>query len=159
MWVLWHNNNCQRGKEKNKAPHHNRPNGRERLVIMANTVTYAAALDSIIAFATDNGFDNQEVLDKLKNLRAQKETKSKVGQKSQARKDNEKLANAIVDAMVKADVTEVRAAWVKDNVDGINTTPKATAVLKVAIDMGILEKNIVQKSATRSELSYTLPTE
>jgi hypothetical protein len=126
---------------------------------MANTVTYAAALDSIIAFATDNGFDNQEVLDKLKNLRAQKETKSKAGQKSQARKDNEKLANAIVDAMVKADVTEVRAAWVKDNVDGIDTTPKATAVLKVAIEMGILEKNIVQKSATRSELSYTLPTE
>lgn len=126
---------------------------------MANAITYAAALDSIITFATNNGFDNQEVIDKLKTLRSQKETKSKAGQKSQAREDNEKLANTIVEAMIKANVNEVRAAWVKDNVDGINTTPKATAVLKVAIDMGILEKNIVQKSATRSELSYTLPIE
>jgi hypothetical protein len=124
---------------------------------MASNVTYVSALTTIIEFAKTNNFDNTEVLEKLEKLRDQKATRNNTGRKSPARKENEILAKAIVEKMIAKDAAEIRAAWVRDNVDGINTIPKATAVLNVAIDMGLIEKTVIAKSATRNECVYSLP--
>lgn len=131
----------------------------ERLVTMANTLTYAVALDIIMAFAKEHDFDNEEVMNKLTTLRNQKATKAGAGKKSDARKKNEVLAQSVIDTMLAKDASEIRAGWVKDNVDGINTPAKATAVLNVAVDMGLLTRNVIAKSATRNEYVYTIPTE
>ena len=148
------NNNCQGAKRK--APIQNRPHGRGRLVIMANTVTYAVALKSAIDFLKSNGYDNEDVIAKLEKLASQKATKSNTGKKSPARAKNEELAQILVQTMRDANVDEIRAAWVRDNVEGINTVPKAVAVLNVANDMGLLITEKRAKSATRNELIYKL---
>ena len=120
------------------------------------TTTYYTALSTILEFAKANGFDNEEVIEKVTRLRDQKATKSKTGQKSKTRGANEKLAVNIVSAMREHGVSEVKAAWVRDNVDGINTPAKAVAVLNAGMDTGIFSTRRVAKSATRSELVYIL---
>jgi hypothetical protein len=125
---------------------------------MASNITYASALTTIIEFAAENGFDNQDVMDKLITLRDQKAT-TKKGRKSDAREENERLAQEVANAMQHQNLTEIRATWVRDNIVGVNTVPKATAVLAVAVDMGLLNKIVVNKSATRNELVYVIPTE
>ena len=120
------------------------------------TTTYYTALSTILEFAKANGFDNEEVIEKVTKLRDQKATKSKTGQKSKTRGANEKLAVNIVSAMREHSVDEVKAAWVRDNVDGINTPAKAVAVLNAGMDAGLFATRRVEKSATRSELVYIL---
>lgn len=120
------------------------------------TTTYYTALSTILEFAKANGFDNEEVIEKVTRLRDQKATKSKTGQKSKTRRANEVLAKNIVATMHEHGVSEVKAAWVRDNVDGINTPAKAVAVLNAGMDAGIFSTRRVAKSATRSELVYIL---
>ena len=123
---------------------------------MATTITYFTALTTAIDFLNEHDFDNQEVIDKLTTLRNQKATKTKSGKKSEARTKNEELAHNVADAIHNSDEDEVRAVWVRDHVDGIATTAKAVAVLNVGVDLGILKNRKVEKSATRSELLYSV---
>jgi len=123
---------------------------------MATTMTYANALTTIKAFAIDNGFDNKEVIEKIDKLIAQKATKTNNGKKSRARVNNEQLANVLVKLMQDKGVNEIRAAWVRENLDGVSTSPKAVAVLNAATDLGLLHKHTVKKSETRNEFVFTL---
>jgi len=123
-----------------------------------NKTTYLSALNTIKAFAVNNGFEDAEVLAKIDALIAQKSPKGKTGEKSPTRKANENLARDIIAAMERANADDIEAAWVKDNVDGINSPAKAVAVLNVANDMGLLVCKRVEVSATRSKLVYSLPT-
>ena len=126
---------------------------------MATKVTYLSALTTIKQFATDNGFDDADVLAKIDALIAQKSPKGNNGKKSPVRKANENLARDIIAAMKSHNADDIEAAWVKNNVDGINSPAKAVAVLNVANDMGLLVCKRVEVSATRSKLVYSLPTE
>ena len=56
--------------------------------------------------------------------------------------------------MARHNVTTINNKWVRDNINGVNTAARATAVLKVAVDLGYLTSEVIQKSATRSELTY-----
>ena len=121
---------------------------------MATTTTYAVAIATAIKFMEDNGFDNKEVMDKLRKLHDQKSPKGNKGEKSQARKANEVLAQTIVNVMREKNADGIRVSWVRDNIDGINSPAKAVAVLNVATDMGLLTRETVKKSETRSEFVY-----
>lgn len=121
---------------------------------MATTTTYAVAIATAIKFMEDNGFDNKDVMDKLRKLHDQKLPKGNKGEKSQARKANEVLAQTIVDVMREKNADGIRVSWVRDNIDGINSPAKAVAVLNVATDMGLLTRETVKKSETRSEFVY-----
>ena len=123
---------------------------------MATTTTYASALLTAIKFMEDNGFDNKEVMDKLQKLYAQKSPKGNKGEKSQARKDNEKFAKTLVDTMREKDADSIRVGWVRDNIEGVNSPAKAVAVLNVAVELGLVTRETVKKSATRSEFVYHL---
>ena len=123
-----------------------------------NKTTYLSALNTIKAFAVDNGFEDADVLAKIDTLIAQKSPKGNKGEKSKARKDNEVFARALIAAMESHNVNDIEAAWVKNNIDGINSPAKAVAVLNVANDMGLLVCKRVEVSATRSKLVYSLPT-
>ena len=120
------------------------------------TITYFTALTTAIDFLKSNNFNNDEVIEKLTILRNQKATKAKNGKKSEARTKNEELAKNVADAIRNSDESEVRAVWVRDHVDGIATPAKAVAVLNVGVDLGILKSRKVEKSATRSELLYSV---
>ena len=119
-----------------------------------NKTTYAVALATAIKFMEDHDYDNKEVMDKLQQLYVQKSPKGNKGEKSKARKDNEVLAQNIVDVMREKDADGIRVSWVRDNIDGINSPAKAVAVLNVATDMGLLVRETVKKSETRSEFVY-----
>lgn len=123
---------------------------------MATTITYATALSTIIDFAKANGFEDTEVLAKVEKLRDQKATHKTNGGKSKARQDNELLAQQVADAIRANSLDEVRASWVREHVNGINTVPKAVAVLNAGVDAGILKSRVVAKSATRNELLYSV---
>lgn len=122
---------------------------------MAAKLTYFAALESAIAFLKASDFD-AEVIERLETLKAQKATKSTAGKKSKARVENEKLAQLLIDTMRAENVTEIRAAWVRENIPNVNTSPKAVAVLNAATDLGLLKKSVVEKSPTRREFVFTL---
>lgn len=120
------------------------------------TITYVSALTSVLNFAKDNGFDNEEVIAKVQKLIDQKGKGKTPNGKSQARKANEKLAEALVDTMRNRNLSTFNNKLVREYVEGINTAAKATAVLNVAVDMGLVERQIVAKSATRNKIVYTL---
>lgn len=123
---------------------------------MANTVTYATALTTMRDFAIANGFDNTEVIDKINALVAQKSKTNANKGKTEARKKNEVAAQNIIDVMNAQNVNEIDNKWVRDNIADINSPARATAVLNVAVDMGLLNRNIITKSATRNTCTYTL---
>lgn len=119
-------------------------------------VTYASALNTIIAFATDNGFDNEEVMEKLRKLAAQKATNNgTMGRKSKARRDNEIAARKVRDIMLTKNATDVTAKWVVENYPTALTMPKCIAILNAGDDEGILIKRKVDVSATRSQYLYS----
>lgn len=120
------------------------------------TITYAASLTSLKNYAVEHGFNDKAVLAKIDKLIAQKATKSTSGKKTQARIANERLANELVQLMNQKGVKEIRAAWVRENLYGVATGPKAVAILNAATDMGLLNKHTVEKSATRKEFVFTL---
>lgn len=120
------------------------------------TITYVSALTSVLNFAKDNGFDNEEVITKVQKLIDQKGKGKTPNGKSQARKANEKLAEVLADTMRSHNLFTFDNKHVREYVEGINTAAKATAVLNVAVDMGLVERQIVAKSATRNEIMYTL---
>jgi len=121
---------------------------------MATTTTYASALFTAIKFMESKGFDNKEVMDKLQKLYDQKSPKGNKGEKSQARKDNEKFAQTLADTMREKDADGIRVGWVRDNIEGVNSPAKAVAVLNVAVELGLVTRETVKKSATRSEFVY-----
>lgn len=122
---------------------------------MASKITYFAALESAISFLKANDFD-PEVVERLETLKAQKATKTNTGTKSKARVENERLAHQLIDAMRAENVTEIRAAWVREHLEGVNTAPKAVAVLNAATDLNLLTKSVVAKTPTRNEFVFTL---
>ena len=123
---------------------------------MANTITYAQALTTIRDFATENGFDNKEVLDKVNKLIEQKTKVRANAGKSKARKANEIAAQQIVDIMKEKGLQYIDNKWVRDNIDGVNSAARATAVLNVATDMNLLHMNVIARSASRNTFTFTL---
>ena len=123
---------------------------------MANTITYANALATIRDFAVENGFDNDEVVEKINKLIEQKTKTTANTGKSKARKDNEETVKAVVNLMREVGATEIDNKWLRDNVEGINSPARATAVFNAGVDMGMFNRNVHQKSATRNTLTYTL---
>jgi len=124
---------------------------------MATTkITYASALDTIKAFALEHGFDNVEVIEKIDTLIAQKSKTSANKKESDAHKEAVERANELVSIMREKGVTTIDNKFVRDNVMFVDSAPKATSVLKAAVELGYLKKEVVQKSATRSVLSFTL---
>ena len=124
---------------------------------MANTITYATALTTIIDFAKANGFEDADALAKVEKLRDQKATRKGVNGKSDARKANEETAREVADKMRALGIDTIRAAWVRENIANVNTVPKAVAILNAATEEGILVAEKVEKSKTRNELVYHLP--
>lgn len=121
---------------------------------MATTTTYAVALTTIRDFAKANGFDNEEVIEKIDKLIAQKtKTRANTG-KSEARKANERMAHDIVNVMEFGNIEVIDNKWVRDNIDGVNSPARATAVLNVATDMGLLKRNVIAKSASRNTFEF-----
>ena len=121
---------------------------------MAANITYVSALTNVLNFARDNGYANTDELEKVQKLIDQK-SKGKTNEgKSDARKANEAIADTIPSKMEQLGVTTINNKWVRDNINDVNTAARATAVLKVAVDLGYLTSEVIQKSATRSELTY-----
>ena len=121
---------------------------------MATTITYASALTTIKTYAVEHGFDNTEVIEKIDKLILQKsKSKTNTG-KSQARKANESMAQTIIEVMTANDVNVIDNKWVRDNIDGVNSAARATAVLNVATDMGLLTRNVIRKSASRNTFEF-----
>lgn len=122
---------------------------------MATTTTYASALTTMRTFAINHGFNDADVLAKIDKLIAQKASK-RTDAKSKVRLANEGLANELVKLVRAANVDKFTNAWVRDNMNDVATAAKATAVLNAAVDLRLVERHVVAKSATRNELFYTL---
>lgn len=124
---------------------------------MATTkVTYASALTTMKDFAVNAGFDDTEVIEKINNLIAQKSKTSANKEESEAHKEAVQRAKELHDIMLEQGVTTIDNKYVRDHVMFVDSAPKATSVLKAAVELGFLKKEIVQKSATRNVLSFTL---
>lgn len=68
------------------------------------------------------------------------EKKANAPKVNKTRLANEQLAQAVIAAMVANADTDINAKWISENVAGIATASKAVAVVKVAIENGLIEK-------------------
>lgn len=90
-----------------------------------------------IAIATCENEEAREVIAKM--IEQLQKPRKKAEGPSKARRDNERLAHEIADA-IAAKGERVTSKWVTEHVRGILTPQKATAVAKVGIELGILTR-------------------
>ncbi len=105
---------------------------------MGNEITRVEALESAI-----NGDLTPEVVEKLT---AMLEQLRKPAKRTETKEDRERaaLVEAAV-AAVKAAGEPVNAKWVTENVNGITTTQKAGAIMRIAIQRGMVSKTYDNK--------------
>lgn len=68
------------------------------------------------------------------------EKKSDAPRVNKTRVVNENLAKAAVRAMAAHADTVINAAWLRDHVEGITSTQKAVAVMRIAIEQSLVER-------------------
>lgn len=108
-------------------------------------ITRADALKAAIAYAQADG--NEQVADVLSRMLTSI-TRPRAKQTSKARKDNEELAKWLRD-FVSAHGDGVTASEIaKAGNSAVQSSQKATAVAKVAIELGYLTRNKSGKVAT-----------
>lgn len=90
-----------------------------------------------IAIATCDNVEARDVL--VKMAEQLKKPRKKAEGPSKARRDNERLAQDMADA-IKAHGEKVTPKWVTEHVKGIMTPQKAVAVAKVAEELGLIAK-------------------
>lgn len=126
---------------------------------MGTKVTRLQAVEYAISFMKDNNADNQAVIQVLENMATQlAKHSSKPSGKTQARKNNEASAMKLVDIVRSKDVQNFDAKFVRDSLTFVDTTQKATSVIRVGIDMGLFKKvNKPKQDGTPSKkFVYTL---
>ena len=90
-----------------------------------------------IAIATCENEDACAILTKM--VEQMQKPRKKAEGPSKARRDNERLAHEVADA-IAAKGERVTSKWVTEHVRGILTPQKATAVAKVGIELGLLTR-------------------
>ena len=107
-----------------------------------NGITRADA----IAFAIKACEGNAEVVDVLTKMHAQL-TAPRKKSVSKARLANENLAAKVRDA-ISANGDGVTSKWLVEHIEGIDTTQKAAAVARVAVELGYIHKCVDGKAIT-----------
>lgn len=107
-----------------------------------NGITRADA----IAFAIKACEGNAEVVDVLTKMHAQL-TAPRKKSVSKARLANENLAAKMRDA-ISANGDGVTSKWLVEHIEGIDTTQKAAAVARVAVELGYIHKCVDGKAIT-----------
>ena len=123
-----------------------RPNGRGKVVAMATTKNGITRADAL-AFAIKACEGNAEVVDVLTKMHAQL-TKPRKATVSKARKLNEGLAAKVRDAISAHGDGMSTKDIVALGIPEILTTQKASAVCRVAVELGYLHKCVDGKSIT-----------
>ena len=98
---------------------------------------------NVVLEATREGFEAEEMTEAREVLRKMAEQLAKPRKKaegpSKARRDNERLAAEMVEA-IEAHGDRVTPKWVTEHVKGIMTPQKAVAVARVAEELGAIVK-------------------
>ena len=121
---------------------------------MATTITNVAALTAIVEFATDNGFADAEILDKVEKHIAQLSKPSKKsGGPTKEQMRNSLMLNALVAHMRATGASytvKEAAAWLSENYEGAGlvSTQKATALLTKAVKDGTANRSTDGKRIT-----------
>ena len=113
---------------------------------MANTsITRAQAL----AYAIDACADNPEVVKVLFKMHSSitkpRSATSKVP--SRARCENEKISYALHTLALASDATTFDTAWVVANDTRVRTPQKATAVMRVAVELNLFRKVVTPRGS------------
>lgn len=98
-----------------------------------------------IALETVENAEAREVLTKM--IEQLQKPRKKAEGPSKARVQNEALAYQVADA-IAAKGEPVNTKWITEHVSGILTPQKATAVCRVALDLGLIERQKDGKTVT-----------
>ena len=98
-----------------------------------------------IALETVENTEAREVLRKM--VEQLSKPRKKAEGPSKARVQNEALAHQVADA-IAAKGEPVSTKWITEHVSGILTPQKATAVCRVALDLGLIERQKDGKAVT-----------
>lgn len=106
---------------------------------------------NVVLEATREGFEAEEMMEAREVLTKMVEQLSKPRKKaegpSKARLQNEALAHQVADAIATKG-EPVSTKWITEHVSGILTPQKATAVCRVALDLGLIERQKDGKAVT-----------
>ncbi len=130
---------------------------------MANTkITRKVALDAIITFARENGYDNKEILDVVDNMlsklgsskKSNTETKAHY-QNARILQDNLYLFQEGAQAFTAREFANSAKNFPVDNT-GRPSIHKATAVLVQGVNDGILERVISEKKSNPAKYALKI---
>ena len=119
---------------------------------MANTsITRADAL----AYAIDACYDNPEVVKTLMRMYASitKPRSASAKVPSRARRENEKISYDLHALALRSDSVTFDTAWVVANDTRVRTPQKATAVMRVAVEMGLFRK-VVTPHGSKNVITF-----
>lgn len=110
-----------------------------------------------VAYAMEHCVDNPDVIEVLASLHKQySKVRSTAGEETATHKANASLARTVKKAIEDAGITEpVSGKWIVDNVVGIDHPQKATAVMKVGIEIGLFEKHVIP-NGSRNTILYSV---
>ena len=115
-------------------------------------MTRVQALENVIEWIAEGaqGADTEmlETVEVLKKMVEQlQKPRKKAEGPSKTRMQNEALAHQVADA-IAAKGEPVNTKWITEHVSGILTPQKATAVCRVALDLGLIERQKEGKAIT-----------
>ena len=102
-----------------------------------------------IAVETCENAEAREIIGKM--IEQLRKPRKKAEGPSKARRDNERLAHDMAEAIAEKG-EPVTCKWVTEHVRGIMTPQKATAVAKVAVELGLIERHKDGKTITYTTL-------
>lgn len=126
---------------------------------MANTkITRKVALDAIITFARENGYDNEEVLDVVDNMLSKLGSSKKSNTETKAHYQNARILQDNLhllqgNALSAREFANSAKNFPVDNT-GRPSIHKATAILVQGVNDGILERVISEKKSNPAK--YTV---
>ena len=120
------------------------------------TITYAIALSNAINALKEHTPEDTATINKLTDLYKQKTKKRETTEKSDARKTNEGIIENMLVIAREHGLEQINNKWLRENVEGVRSPSHATAILRLAVNMGKLTVHPVKKSASRNELFFTL---
>lgn len=108
---------------------------------MAVKITRKVAITTILQYAIDNGFDDNDIIEVankvIDSFTTKKSNKPAINKTYIANVATAKAIHAIV---IEDGIDSIDNKWIVTNIDDINTPQKATAVMKVAINEGLFTR-------------------
>lgn len=119
---------------------------------MATRMTRKLAVSTVLAYAKDNGFDDEEVIEVVEKVLDSFSRKPSSKPVNKTRVANEVRANALYDLAPEGESFDFHFVINALNDPEVATPQKVTGIMKVGIDLGLFTKSKDKKATVYTKV-------